>query len=206
MVQPLSPTPSVSGPNLPAASPPKVHSSIGKHEKFNEILRRLTDTMSRPATGAEEPRGPEAREPHQKHRITVSEELPAGLAPEGEASLGGRGLDLAEWLAVIQPAGVDTAGTPPAAVSAPPGSPAELSGLVERWVKRIALGGEQRRGVARLDIGGGRFAGAELLVIAEEGKVSVELSLPAEASAPGIAERLRSRLERRGLSAEVVVR
>jgi len=47
--------------------------------------------------------------------------------------------------------------------------------------------------------------GAELVVVAEAGWVSVELSLPGAAE-PGLAERLRARLERRGYAAEVVVR
>jgi hypothetical protein len=83
---------------------------------------------------------------------------------------------------------------------------AQVAELVERWVRRVALGGDQRRGVARLDIGQGRFAGAELLVTAEGGSVSVELTLPATVSDASLAQRLRSRLEQRGLSAEVVVR
>jgi hypothetical protein len=117
-----------------------------------------------------------------------------------------RGLELAEWLAVFgPPVGEASAVAPPAPLNAPQAT-AELSALVERWVKRVALGGDQRRGVARLDIGQGRFAGAELMVVAEAGQVSVELSLPAEVSAPGMAARLRSRLEQRGLIAEVVVR
>jgi hypothetical protein len=77
--------------------------------------------------------------------------------------------------------------------------------LVERWVRKVSLGGDVRRGVARLEIGGGRFAGAELLVTAEAGRVAVELNVP-EATDPSLAERLRSRLERRGYSADVIVR
>jgi hypothetical protein len=89
---------------------------------------------------------------------------------------------------------------------APPQGVIELSELVERWVRRVAVGGDPRRGVARLDIGQGRFAGAELLVVAEAGRVSVELTLPDAASQAGLSERLRERLERRGYAAEVVVR
>jgi hypothetical protein len=82
----------------------------------------------------------------------------------------------------------------------------ELSELVERWVRRVAVGGDPRRGVARLDIGQGRFSGAELLVVAEAGRVSVELTLPSAAGDAGLSERLRARLERRGYAADVVVR
>jgi hypothetical protein len=77
---------------------------------------------------------------------------------------------------------------------------------MERWVRRLALGGDQRRGLARLDIGQGRFSGAELLIVAEAGSVSVEVTLPASVAGADLAERLRARLGRRGYRTEVEVR
>jgi hypothetical protein len=99
----------------------------------------------------------------------------------------------------------------PAAVSAEPtlASPAgaaQVAELVERWVRRVALGGDQRRGVARLDIAEGRYAGAELLISAEAGHVSVELTLAPGAADVQLSQRLQARLEQRGLSADVTVR
>jgi hypothetical protein len=82
----------------------------------------------------------------------------------------------------------------------------EVANLVERWVRRVALGGDSRRGVARLDIGSGRLSGTEVVVMAEAGRVSVELSLPAGLPAADLQERLRTRLERRGFETDVVVR
>jgi hypothetical protein len=121
--------------------------------------------------------------------------------------LGRAGGELAEWFSLFNPGGGVEAPKPTeAAASASAHSGvAELSDLVERWVRRVALGGDQRRGVAKLEIGEGRYSGAELLVVAEAGRVSVELSLPGAADA-GLSERLRSRLERRGYAAEVLVR
>jgi hypothetical protein len=81
-----------------------------------------------------------------------------------------------------------------------------VADLVERWVRRVALGGDQRRGVARLDIGEGRYAGTELLVSTEGRSVSVELTLPVDVNDARLSERLQARLEQRGLSAEVTVR
>ncbi len=78
--------------------------------------------------------------------------------------------------------------------------------LAERWVRRVALGGDGRRGAARIEIGAGRFSGAELVVVAEPGHVAVELSLPSSAASHGLAERLKTRLEGRGYGAEVTVR
>jgi hypothetical protein len=70
----------------------------------------------------------------------------------------------------------------------------------------VAVGGDSRRGVARLDIGSGRLSGAEVVVMAEAGRVSVELSLPAGTNATQLQERLQARLERRGFETDVVVR
>jgi hypothetical protein len=98
---------------------------------------------------------------------------------------------------------------PPLVAPAPPvpqAAVAAVADLVERWVRRVALGGDQRRGAVRLDIGQGRFAGAELLVVAERGRVSVELSLPPAVADADLSARLQSRLERRGYEADVVVR
>jgi hypothetical protein len=57
-----------------------------------------------------------------------------------------------------------------------------------------------------LDIGQGRFSGAELLVVAEAGHVSVELQLPSSVAGGDLSQRLRARLERRGFAADVLVR
>jgi len=121
--------------------------------------------------------------------------------------VGRGGGELAEWFSLFNPAGgLEAPRCPEPAIAgpAPPGV-VELSDVIERWVRRVSLGGDQRRGVARLEIGHGRFAGAELLVVAEAGRVSVELNLSGSAEA-GLSERLRSRLEQRGYTADVVVR
>ncbi|HKY37373.1 MAG TPA: hypothetical protein VJN18_15630 [Polyangiaceae bacterium] len=72
-------------------------------------------------------------------------------------------------------------------------------------MRRLAVGGDPRRAAARLEIGAGRYAGAELIVVAELDRVSVELRLPEGAVDTGLAERLRERLEARGYGAEVRV-
>jgi len=136
-------------------------------------------------------------------------DLSRRLAPEeqlgGAGGPGGPG-DLAEWFSLINPAGgVDLAASGAVPVHAAPGV-AEVAELVERWVRRAAIGGDPRRGAVRLDIGQGRFAGAELLIIAEAGRVSVELNLPPSMVQGDLSERLRARLEGRGFEADVVVR
>ncbi|HYQ15799.1 MAG TPA: hypothetical protein VEQ58_08580 [Polyangiaceae bacterium] len=132
----------------------------------------------------------------------------ASLAPDDQAEQGSGGgsLDLGELLALFNPPAPSDLPAPPASPPSPqsPGV-ADVAQLLERWVRRVAVGGDQRRGVARLDIGTGRFAGSELVVMVEAGQVSVDLRVP-EALDPSLAERLRSRLERRGYAADVVVR
>jgi hypothetical protein len=78
--------------------------------------------------------------------------------------------------------------------------------LLERWVRRIALGGDQRRGVARLGFGEGPMAGAELVVMTEPGGVSVELRLPPSMPQGDLEQRLLARLTKGGRTAEVAVR
>ncbi len=134
-------------------------------------------------------------------------ELPRSLAPEDQPSFGQAGIELADWLSLINPSGgADTTRPSESAVLPPPVAVVEVTELVERWVRRVALGGDQRRGAVRLDFGPGRFSGAELVVVADGGRVSVELCLPPAMVAPELSERLRARLERRGFTADVVVR
>jgi len=148
-----------------------------------------------------------ARNAHPEREMSLNGESSPSLAPDEQPGLGRGGSDPGDWLALFNPGGgIDLQRAPEVAPSAsPPLGVAELSDLVERWVRRVALGGDQRRGVAKLDIGHGRFSGAELVVVAEAGRVSVELSLPGAAE-PGLAERLRARLQSRGYAADVVVR
>jgi hypothetical protein len=132
------------------------------------------------------------------------------LAPEDEPPAARSLADLtdpAAWLSLVNPTGGEANwATASASVAAGRSSEPEVAALVERWVRRLSLGTDPRRAAARLEIGAGRYAGAELLVVAEGGHVSVEVSLPEAANEPDLAERLRRRLEGRGYGAEVTVR
>lgn len=162
--------------------------------------------MQAPSEGAL----PVRRTPRESHQMSPGEDREgalARLAPDEESRVGWVGNDPAELLGLFNPTGA--AGAVPVAPDpslAPAAGAAQVAELVERWVKRVALGGDARRGVARLDIGQGRYAGAELTVSAEADRVSVELTLPGGAPDAGLSERLRARLLRRGLDADVVVR
>jgi len=180
--------------------------TVRKHEEFRTHLARLSERpgLAQPSPGTVEAALPRTVPPQPE--IAPRFESSPSLAPEDQPSLGRGGSEVAEWFSLINPTGgVEVAAAAPAPAVTPPGV-AEVAELVERWVRRAALGGDQRRGAVRLDIGQGRFSGAEVLVVAEAGHVSVELQLPANLVEGDLSERLRSRLERRGYAADVVVR
>lgn len=132
-------------------------------------------------------------------------DLSRALAPDEQSSWGRGSLDPAEWLSTITSSGgVGSAPVEPSAAGR--AREPQLSELVEGWVRRLAVGGDQRRSVARLDIGHGVYAGAELIIAAEGGAIQVELTLPEGAPANGLSERLTSRLTARGYAAHVAVR
>lgn len=187
--------------------------SHSKYKELCESLRRGPCAVPGSRGDAGEASQVQERARHDLREMCPSEAGEGGLASlaPGEPPGIGRGAgELAELLALFNPAGGSEAppapGQPVSPGSASAAGTAQVAELVERWVRRVALGGDQRRGVARLDIGQGRFAGAELLVTAEGGSVFVELTLPAMVSDASLGRRLRSRLEQRGFSAEVVVR
>ena len=206
MVQPLPPARAGGRPDCAVQPLPKAHVTARKYEEFGAVFRRI----SKPPSDAQGSIGtPEAAPPRtmslEKEMSREVESLPS-LAPEDQPSLGRGGGEVAEWFSLINPtSGVEPGLAAPAQAIAPPEA-AEVAELVERWVRRAALGGDQRRGALRLDIGQGRYSGAELLVVADAGHVSIELQLPANLVEGDLSERLRSRLERRGYAADVVVR
>jgi hypothetical protein len=136
--------------------------------------------------------------------IPWAQERFRALAPEEQWGWGRGEPDPAQWLAAISATG-EVVEMPAADASAAPHSP-QLSELIEGWVRRVALGGDQRRAVARLDIGHGQYAGAELVITAQGSRVSVELTLPEGASSTGLSDRLCTRLTARGYEVEVDVR
>ena len=81
----------------------------------------------------------------------------------------------------------------------------DLQNLLTGLARRVAWGGDRRKGSARIELSEGALAGATLVVHTEQRSVSVELELPAGARGTGLEERLRERLEARGFSASVRV-
>jgi hypothetical protein len=192
MVQSLPPTLPATGPGTVTVRPSVRPINTDKHDEFRHFLHSLKEPLAGPAAG-DQASVPEPRQGPREEREITGE----------QSSFGRANPDPSEWLAVFtSTGGVIEAHPAPAFTSQAP----ELSELVEGWVRRVAVGGDQRRAVARLDIGHGQFAGAELLITAEGRRVSVELTLPKGAGAGGLSERLSSRLAARGYAADVEVR
>jgi len=79
-----------------------------------------------------------------------------------------------------------------------------LDPLVGELVRAIAWGGDRRRGAARLELGGSRFAGASVVVHAEGRELTIELDAPRHLDGVELGERLRKRLESKGLVVRAV--
>lgn len=82
---------------------------------------------------------------------------------------------------------------------------ADLQQLLTGLARRVAWGGDRRKGSARIELSEGALAGATLIVHTEQRSVCVELELPAGAGTQGWEARLTERLEGRGFSARVRV-
>jgi hypothetical protein len=74
-----------------------------------------------------------------------------------------------------------------------------LPELMASLVRRIAWGGDARRGSVRIELSGGALAGATLVVHAEGGRVQVELDTPPGADVSRWTERLALCLDARGI-------
>jgi hypothetical protein len=98
-----------------------------------------------------------------------------------------------------------------APLSAPPPPVAlplreDLQNLLGGLARRVAWGGDRRKGSARIELSEGPLAGATLIVHTEERSVNVELELPTGGSLAGDwQQRILDRLEERGFSARVRV-
>jgi hypothetical protein len=206
MVQPLPPTVPGRRPEMPAGRPVSRSINASKFEEFKKHLRRSTEGPPQAPEASPDKAQASARGRSEDREMGSEDDSSRTLAPEEQSGWGRGSLDPAEWLSSItSPGGV---GPGPVAESNAAGRLPEpqLAELVEGWVRRLSVGGDQRRAVARLDIGHGAYAGAELVIATEGGAVQVELTLPEGAPASGLSERLASRLTARGYEAQVAVR
>jgi len=82
----------------------------------------------------------------------------------------------------------------------------DLQNLITGLARRVAWGGDRRKGSARIELSVGPLAGSTLIVHAEQRLVTVELELAPGASLGGEwQQRIVERLSARGFSAQVRV-
>jgi hypothetical protein len=77
-------------------------------------------------------------------------------------------------------------------------APGAVAITLEDAVRRVAWGGDRRRGVARIELGG-EYEGTAIVVRGEGREVALRVELPSGAALRGLPERLVERLEARGL-------
>jgi hypothetical protein len=92
---------------------------------------------------------------------------------------------------------------PPAAPAppAPQPSQAPLCELVDRLLRKIALGGNRHRGTARLELSTGALQA--VTIHADGGELRVELSGPDDEATRSLRASIDQRLRQRGLRAQV---
>jgi hypothetical protein len=135
---------------------------------------------------------------HGRHRRDAEPERESGARPDGEALLDPLVRQIALPLALM--ASHATVSTP---LSAALPLREDLQNLLSGLARRVAWGGDRRKGSARIELSQGALSGATLIVHTEERAVSVELELPPGVAGQGFEERIQERLEARGFSARV---
>ncbi len=180
------------------------HARVPRTREFADALlatrqRQPTET-GRQGGFASAPAAPTNGEAETRGRVThpAPKSPPPGAADDDDA------LSLLRQAARLAPPVAVSAGAPVAA--APLAAPvidgavrALLPELMTSLVRRIAWGGDARRGSVRIELSGGALAGATLVVHAEGGRVQVELDTPPGADVSRWTERLALCLDARGV-------
>jgi hypothetical protein len=195
------------------AAPDNV-SRITPSSVFRGLLRSplsAPHSARRPAADAGRPIGAQTdREgPHAKHPSHPRRAEEAGSEPPSDGGKEGL-LDPLSCVMAGQMAGhpgITPAFAQPAPASAAPAAlplREDLQNLLTGLARRVAWGGDRRKGSARIELSEGALAGATLVVHTEQRSVSVEIELPGGTSAgQGLQQRILDRLEGRGFAARV---
>jgi len=153
-----------------------------------------------PAMPSELPAGSEKKLLQYPTHRASADGPPRGSETPADAAEPGRDDALERWVGqLFDPLSLvarSNSGAEPARVSEP--SPVWVS----ETIRRIAWGGDRRRGTARVELGGGVFEGACLQVHANGASLRIELTAPPGVDASRLAERIEARLAKRGLQLE----
>lgn len=79
-----------------------------------------------------------------------------------------------------------------------------LDQIAQQLVKRIAWGTAGRKGAARIELGAGAWSGTTITVVSEPQGVSLELDVGVDVDGELLGQRLRKRLESKGLCVQDV--
>lgn len=110
----------------------------------------------------------------------------------------------ARHLAQLAPPVVMPSASTPSAAESAPARARSLEELVPELVRRIAWAGDGKRGTVRLELGAGAWAGANVIVHADGGRVRVELGGLGEHDLAKLRTRLATRLRGRGVDLEEI--
>jgi hypothetical protein len=130
---------------------------------------------------------PEAGRERRPCSVPVLDEAPPGPALNPESPLD-------PMLVVLA-----LPSSPPAALVSEVTPRADFALAVEELVRRISWGGDRRSGTARIEFGAGGLEGGSIVVHALGRQIQVDLDLPAGFDGRALEQRLRERLEARGL-------
>jgi hypothetical protein len=222
------PVTQVAVPPPPPGSVPPGTLPLGSRIDFRSLLRE--DALAREPVGMlrDLAGGATALAPSIAPQHGLAQSLPSGSPPKdteaGDSSLAALGDDVRDPLAQHRswsPAHEAHSPVPAAALAAPApqlqtlastaaapaaarAAAASLEDLLPAMVRRVAWSGDGKRGSMRMELGAGELAGATLTVHADNGRVRVHLDVPPGVDASGWQERLRERLDARGIATDSI--
>ncbi|MCU0656156.1 MAG: hypothetical protein MUF64_13160 [Polyangiaceae bacterium] len=98
----------------------------------------------------------------------------------------------------------------PPALQEPPALPVialpPVDQLVDRLLRRLALGGSRHRGTALLEVGAGSLQGATIVIHAEDARLRIEIETPDTEAARRWQQGVQAKLRERGFEAEILLR
>lgn len=191
-----------------AQSPGAVRSKVANSKEildFSSVFRRSTRGEFGASAGASVGAISLVEGPLEKTSRAgagVGEALREGKVAADEGRGSGSWNDPGELPVAVDPLAlalaVPVTPQPPSALEPTPR--VDFASAVEELVRRIAWGGDRSSGTARIEFGAGRYRGGIILVHADGRDVTIELELPNGADAAELGERLRVRLEEKGIN------
>lgn len=195
--------------STPRGSAPQRHpiKKAKQNGQFKELLGKLGEHPRRPFAGPAPKLGGKAKKGEEAPPAP-----PEPMAPRREREEPAPKDDLPPFDPMVRSLAHPVLAPPLQAPPPPAVDPAALpvvplDTLLQRLVKRVAWGGDGRRGAARLTLGAGKLDGATVTVLSEPDGLVVEVDLPPGMDGAALCDRIEKRLADRGLPLrEITVR